>query len=95
MQYGIAQAKARFSELTHLVDTGQEVVIAKHGRPSYRLVRVSAAPMPEQHSALRHTPKPVQTLLDMQASLHTIRSKTLAPAVAGNFVAQWRQESRY
>lgn len=41
MLYGLAQAKARLSELTRLVDTGQEVVIAKHGRPGYRLVAVS------------------------------------------------------
>ena len=34
MQYGLAQAKARLSELTSLVDSGEEVVIAKHGRPS-------------------------------------------------------------
>ena len=44
MQYGLAQAKARLSELTHLVDAGEEVVIAKHGRPGYRLVAVSTPP---------------------------------------------------
>jgi antitoxin (DNA-binding transcriptional repressor) of toxin-antitoxin stability system len=38
MQYGLAQAKARLSELTTLVDLGEEVVIAKHGRPSYKLI---------------------------------------------------------
>jgi antitoxin (DNA-binding transcriptional repressor) of toxin-antitoxin stability system len=92
MQYGIAHTKAHFSELTHLVDTGQEVIIAKHGKPSYRLIRLDAQPVRPPEAT-----KPLQSLRDVQAWLHTLRSKTSAPACApaGNFVAQWRQDARY
>jgi prevent-host-death family protein len=87
--YGIAQAKARFSELTHLVDAGQDVIIAKHGKPSYRLVRANAA---------KPTPKPSQakqTLADMADFLQNIRSKSNLNPMYANFVAQWRHDARY
>ena len=96
MQYGLAQAKARLSELTHLVDAGQEVVIAKHGRPGYRLVAVSTPPaqsarQSEMDSA---TEKPPSSLDDMAGLLAELRSKTRAPQEP-NFVAQWREGARY
>ena len=43
MQYSLAQAKARLCELTSLVDSGEEVVISEHGRPSYKLILMSGA----------------------------------------------------
>ena len=96
MQYGLAQAKARLSELTHLVDAGEEVVIAKHGRPGYRLVAVSKPPAQsvrpsEMDSA---TEKPPTSLDDMASLLADLRSKTRAPQEP-NFVAQWREGARY
>jgi prevent-host-death family protein len=92
MQYGLAQAKARLSELTHLVDAGQEVVIAKHGRPSYRLVAVSARQAERSvDSAFEKSPS---SLDDMADVLATFRSKSRAPQEP-NFVAQWREGARY
>jgi len=92
MQYGLAQAKARLSELTHLVDAGQEVVIARHGKPGYRLVAVSAPPA---QSAVDTTfDKPPSSLDDMAGLLASLRSKTRAPPEP-NFVAQWRDGARY
>ena len=92
MQYGLAQAKARLSELTHLIDAGEEVVIAKHGKPGYRLVAVSALP---PHSAVDGTgDKPPSSLDDMADFLASLRSKTRAPPEP-NFVAQWRDGARY
>lgn len=92
MQYGLAQAKARLSELTHLVDAGQEVVIAKHGRPGYRLVSVSA--VPTKGGAGSAFDKPPTSLDDMADLLASLRSKTRAPQEP-NFVAQWRDGARY
>jgi antitoxin (DNA-binding transcriptional repressor) of toxin-antitoxin stability system len=92
MQYGLAQAKARLSELTHLVDAGQEVVIAKHGRPGYRLVAVSA--LQAQYSATRESERPPSSLDDMAEAIEGFRSKSRLPQEP-SFVAQWREGDRY
>lgn len=93
MQIGVAQAKARLSELTALVDAGHEVVIAKHGRPSYRLLPVSAVPAA---GALVGASAPVPNGLGDMASLLTqTRSKTRPPKTRGSFVAQMRKNDRY
>ncbi len=39
-QYNVQDAKTRFSELLNLVDRGEEVVIAKAGKPVARLVKI-------------------------------------------------------
>jgi antitoxin (DNA-binding transcriptional repressor) of toxin-antitoxin stability system len=93
MQYGLAQAKARLSELTSLVDSGEEVVIAKHGRPSYKLILVSGA----QAEGLQVTSSnQVPTGLgDMAGFVAQTRGKSRPTAGAENFVAQWRQSERY
>ncbi len=39
-QYNVQDAKTRFSELLNLVDRGEDVVIAKAGRPVARLVKI-------------------------------------------------------
>jgi antitoxin (DNA-binding transcriptional repressor) of toxin-antitoxin stability system len=92
MQYGLAQAKARLSELTHLVDAGEEVVIAKHGRPGYRLVAVSS--LPAQSTADSAFQKPPSSLDDMDDMLAGCRSKSRT-SEEPNFVAQWREGDRY
>ena len=92
MQYGLAQAKARLSELTHLVDAGEEVVIAKHGRPGYRLVAVSA--VQAAVSASSAVERPATGLDDMAKVLAGFRSKSRLPPEP-NFVAQWREGARY
>lgn len=93
MQYGLAQAKARLSELTSLVDSGEEVVIAKHGRPSYKLILVSG----EQADGYQVvTASQVPTGLgDMAGFVMQTRGKSREPANAENFVADWRQSARY
>ena len=92
MQYGLAQAKARLSELTHLVDAGQEVVIAKHGRPSYRLVAMSASSA--KNFVDSNLDEPPNSLDDMADLLAGLRSKSRPPQEL-NFVAQWREGARY
>jgi antitoxin (DNA-binding transcriptional repressor) of toxin-antitoxin stability system len=87
MQYGLAQAKARLSELTSLVDAGEEVVIAKHGRPSYKLILVSGAQADgSQTAAANQTPT---GLGEMSRFVAQTRAR------AENFVAEWRQSARY
>jgi prevent-host-death family protein len=39
-QYNIQEAKTRLSELLHMVERGEEVVIAKAGKPIARIVRI-------------------------------------------------------
>lgn len=92
MQYGLAQAKARLSELTHLVDAGQEVVIARHGRPGYRLVAISALQVPNPADGAPSNPP--GNLDDMADVIAGFRSKSRAPHES-NFVAQWRKTARY
>lgn len=92
MHYGLAQAKARLSELTHLVDAGQEVVITKHGRPGYRLVAASVLPV--QNATDSAFEKPPAGLDDMADMLTNLRSKSRLPKEA-SFVAQWREDARY
>ena len=92
MQFGLAQAKARLSELTHLVDAGQEVLIAKHGRPGYRLVAVSKHQV--QSSGEEFAEMPPSSLDDMADLLAGLRSKSRLPKEP-DFVAQWRAGARY
>jgi antitoxin (DNA-binding transcriptional repressor) of toxin-antitoxin stability system len=93
MQYGLAQAKARLSELTSLVDSGEEVVIAKHGRPSYKLILVSGAQADGSQTAANS--QAPTGLGDMASFVAQTRGKSRAPASAESFVAQWRQSARY
>ena len=93
MQYGLAQAKARLSELTSLVDSGEEVVIAKHGRPIYKLILVSSAqPDVAQTTVAATVPA---GLGDMTSYVAHMRSKSRALENSNNFVADWRQSARY
>ncbi len=39
-QYNIQEAKTRLSELLHMVERGEEVIIAKAGKPVARIVRI-------------------------------------------------------
>ena len=45
MQMNVAEAKARLSELVAAAERGEEVVIARSGRPAVRLVPASAPPV--------------------------------------------------
>jgi antitoxin (DNA-binding transcriptional repressor) of toxin-antitoxin stability system len=93
MQYGLAQAKAHLSQLTSLVDSGEEVVIAKHGRPSYKLILVSSARADgAQADAAGQVPTGLGAMSDF---ITQTRSKSSAPVNAENFVAKLRQSERY
>jgi prevent-host-death family protein len=39
-QYNVQEAKTRLSELLHMVERGEDVVIAKAGKPVARLVKI-------------------------------------------------------
>jgi prevent-host-death family protein len=93
MQFGIAQAKARLSELTSLVDAGEEVVIAKHGRPSYKLVAATSVRAEASPTTLA-SPTPTD-LGDMNTFVEQIRSKSTLLESTESFVAEWRQGARY
>jgi prevent-host-death family protein len=93
MQFGLAQAKARLSELTNLVDAGEEVVIAKHGRPSYKLVLAgSVVPNSSSATPASHTHT---DLGEMNAFIEQIRGKSTPHKGEESFVAKWRQSTRY
>jgi antitoxin (DNA-binding transcriptional repressor) of toxin-antitoxin stability system len=93
MQFDMAQVMARLSELASLVDAGEEVVIVKHGRPSYKLVAATSVRAEASPTALAsHTPT---DLGEMNTFVEQIRSKsTLLESTVG-FVAEWRQGARY
>lgn len=48
MPVNIHQAKTQFSKLIHRVQQGEEIVIAKAGRPVARLVPVATRPRPRK-----------------------------------------------
>ncbi|BAS15727.1 hypothetical protein AHiyo8_40300 [Arthrobacter sp. Hiyo8] len=43
-QYNVQEAKTRLSELLNMVERGEEVVIAKAGKPVARLVKIERPP---------------------------------------------------
>lgn len=57
--YGIAEAKARFSELIDRAARGEEVVIARHGKPAVRL-----APAADNRAGRRITLDDLKRLRD-------------------------------
>ena len=96
MQYGLAQAKARLSELTHLADAGEEVIIAKHGRPSYRLVPITHSAVGQSEPA----PAPARAPAHAPATPQTIRNEAAPGAVPTSLadvapaLAQLRRKTR-
>lgn len=61
--YGVAEAKAQLSELLARVERGEDVVIARHGKPVARLMPAKPAPKitPEVLRAWRES-MPAQTI---------------------------------
>jgi prevent-host-death family protein len=47
MTVSVHAAKTQLSKLLDLIEDGEEVVIARHGRPVARLVRAKSAAKPE------------------------------------------------
>ncbi len=52
-QVNVYEAKARLSQLLQQVEAGDEIVIARHGRPVARLVPLQRAVAPRQLGSLR------------------------------------------
>ena len=46
-QFNVHEAKTNFSQLLELVERGEEVIVARHGKPVARLI-----PFPEKQSIL-------------------------------------------
>ncbi|HEX2246621.1 MAG TPA: type II toxin-antitoxin system prevent-host-death family antitoxin [Arthrobacter sp.] len=54
-QYNVQDAKTRFSELLNLVQNGEDVVIAKAGKPVARLVKIDPPPAQRRLGFLKGT----------------------------------------
>lgn len=64
----IAQAKNQLSSLIHAVESGEEVVLTRHGRPVVRLVAEQAVPLPVAE-------REAQVLLVLEAARNRLRGK--------------------
>jgi prevent-host-death family protein len=60
----LAQAKAKFSELLDRVESGETVVITRHGRPVARLTAVS------------HPKRPVRPVAAFRARMPRLRERS-------------------
>lgn len=50
MQYNVLEARNHFSKLLAAVENGEDVVIARRGKPSFRLVKFDEPDGPERGS---------------------------------------------
>ena len=64
----IAQAKNQLSSLIHAVESGEEVVLTRHGKPVVRLVAEQAVP-------LSGAEREAQALLVLEAARDRLRGK--------------------
>ena len=64
----IAQAKDQLSSLIHAVESGEEVVLTRHGKPVARLVA-------EQPVPLSGAEREAQALLVLEAARNRLRGK--------------------
>ncbi|MEI7783196.1 MAG: type II toxin-antitoxin system prevent-host-death family antitoxin [Betaproteobacteria bacterium] len=64
----IAQAKNQLSSLIHAVESGEEVVLTRHGKPVARLVAEQAVPLPVAE-------REAQALLVLEAARNRLRGK--------------------
>lgn len=48
MQYNVLEARNNFSKLLAAVDDGEDVVIARRGKPSFRLVKIDDTDEPQR-----------------------------------------------
>ena len=78
VQVSVADIKARFTAIVRQADAGQEVIITNRGRPAYRLLPITPAPL--------RAPFPDITALAMQSMPSQI-------LINGSFVADWRAQN--
>jgi prevent-host-death family protein len=97
MNYGIAEVKARFSEIAGYVALGQEVVITRHGKPCYRLVPYveaanHASPQQTQPklTEVKQGPKSIEELM---AFFRHMQAQSIPYTDTPNFVATLRERN--
>ena len=78
MQVSVAEIKAKFTAIAQQADAGHEVIITNRGKPAYRLLPITSAPL--------RTPFPDITALAMQ-------SKPSQTPGQDGFVADWRAQN--
>ena len=78
MQVSVADIKARFTAIARQADAGQEVIITNRGKPAYRLLSITPAPL--------RAPFPDITAL-------ALKSKPSQTLERGSFVADWRAQN--
>lgn len=78
MQVSVADIKAKFTAIAKQADAGQEVIITNRGKPAYRLLAITPAPV--------RAAFPDVTVLAKQ-------SKPSEAFEQGSFVADWRAQN--
>jgi prevent-host-death family protein len=58
MQVNMLEAKSQLSKLVKAALAGEDVVIANHGKPMVRLVKLADQPMTRGYGAWKHMPPP-------------------------------------
>ena len=90
VEFPLAVAKAKLSELTSLVDEGMQVVICKYGKPAYTLNSYMVAEtVPVQYGS----PTQKDSLESEYEWLASIRAKVKPDPT--NSVAVMRKKNRY
>jgi antitoxin (DNA-binding transcriptional repressor) of toxin-antitoxin stability system len=90
VEFPLAVAKAKLSELTSLVDEGTQVVICKYGKPAYTLNSFTVAEtVPLQYGAAAQK----DSLESETEWLASIRAKVKPDST--NSVAVMRKKNRY
>ncbi len=79
MNIGIAEAKARLSELIERAHKGEEIVIERHGKPVARLSPEAPAKRP----------------MDIEAMKQFLATMPESQTPAGETVRQMRDDARY
>lgn len=72
MKVSVTEAKGQLTELVRRAESGDEVILTRHGHPAVRLVRINA--MPDRKSR--------------RALLESIRASTAAKATSGASAAR-------
>lgn len=81
-QVNVYEAKTRLSALLHRVETGEEIVIARHGRPVARLVRFDALPGRREPGAWRGRVRIADHFDELdQAALQDWYSESIEPSL--------------
>jgi prevent-host-death family protein len=78
----LAEAKARLSELVDRAEKGEEIEIARRGRPAVRLVPVEAPPKPRRP-------------IDIERLRKNLEGMPMQSVGGGEFIRMMRDSDRY